>query len=263
VTQSTSSLVGPPIRTPLSRLPTSAATDGRTSQLFPGRTDEGVKSRWFKHIKPQLEPSSDASNIKPHWPAEDDTMVTTARERGDKWEDIAMLLPGRSEEAARSRWRQHIKPRLEPSSSDTKSSWHRWSADEDATFKAALERGDGNADIAKLFPGRCDEAVRHRRKGRAQPQSTQMVPDPTAAVDGGRKCDSGACLALIWRHGQHGHQLGAYRDAAAGQERGGPAAAAVPTVRVILHCCFSCFCFFCCWHVEQAQPTAGRPRCCW
>ena len=110
----------------------------------PGRTAKQCRERWRCNLDPSI--------VKADWTKDEDEMLLALqRELGNRWALISKSLPGRTENAIKTRFRSYLRAENK-----------KWSAEEDALVREYMDGTVELASVATRMPKRSMSSIKKR-----------------------------------------------------------------------------------------------------
>ena len=112
------------------------------ADLIPGRIGKQCRERWFNHLDPRIK--------KGPWSEDEDRILIEAQSKlGNRWCEIAKMLPGRSDNSVKNRWHSAICRKYQA--------------------KKAGEEGKRRRERATSLPGAAAVSEEEQQEGRRPP----------------------------------------------------------------------------------------------
>mmetsp|Transcript_23229 Transcript_23229/g.40994 ORF Transcript_23229/g.40994 Transcript_23229/m.40994 type:complete len:828 (+) Transcript_23229:960-3443(+) len=130
---------------------------GEVASLIPGRSAKQCRERWCYNLDPTI-------NKTPWKPEEDSILMKSQLDLGNKWAKIASMLPGRTENAVKTRFKSIMRAKK-----------REWMPDEDETIMRLHQQLGSRWDaIAEKLPNRSKNAIKTRYRALSKGITSQL-----------------------------------------------------------------------------------------
>ncbi|GBG30982.1 Myb protein, partial [Hondaea fermentalgiana] len=130
---------------------------GEVASLIPGRSAKQCRERWCYNLDPTI-------NKTPWKPEEDSVLMKSQLELGNKWAKIASMLPGRTENAVKTRFKSIMRAKK-----------REWMPEEDETIMRLHQQLGSRWDaIAEKLPNRSKNAIKTRYRALSKGITSQL-----------------------------------------------------------------------------------------